>query len=117
MNHDLQLTDADDGTPTRCQCSCGWSWTRPEGDDHADTLQHAARAHLALTTIEYLTSIPRDPIPTGRIVAHNHVRPVHPLGLNGFRAWTDDASDRYEPCDCEWAAGRLAQHHRVRRPS
>ena len=71
--------------------------------------------------IRYLRSIPRGPLPTGRIVAHNHVRPPdfhasYPLGLNWFRAWTDDAdAKRYELCLCEWAEGRLATHYRVRR--
>ena len=53
-------------------------------------------------------------------MVHNHVRPEdfhasYPLGLNGFRAWTDDASDRYALCSCEWAEGLLAEHYQVRR--
>lgn len=74
---------------------------------------------LATTGIIYLSRIPPTPIPAGRIVAHNHVRPAdfhanYPLGLNGFRAWTDDADpERYERCSCEWAEGQLAEHHRV----
>ena len=71
-------------------------------------------------SIRYLKSIPRTPIPAGRIVAHNHVRPEdfhpnYPLGRNGFRAWTDDTDDEhYELCSCEWAHGRLAKHYRRR---
>jgi hypothetical protein len=69
----------------------------------------------------YLDRIPRKPPPPGRLVAHNHVRPLdfhsrYRLGLNGFRAWTDDADDaRYVRCPCEWADGQLAEHYRVRR--
>ena len=35
-------------------------------------------------TITYLTDAPGEPIPPGRVVAHNHVRPASPLGRNGF---------------------------------
>jgi hypothetical protein len=48
MTHDLIVSTADDrGVPTCCSCSCGWRWQRPDGDDHADTLPDAARAHNA----------------------------------------------------------------------
>jgi len=63
--------------------------------------------------------MPRKPSRPGRIVAHNHVRPVDfhalfPPNVDGFRVWTDDASDRYVRCECEWAGERLAEHYRVR---
>jgi hypothetical protein len=69
--------------------------------------------------VRYLTGIPRKPLPVGRVVVHNHVRPEgfharYPLGLNGFRAWTDDLDpDHHEPCSCVWAEGRLEQHYQV----
>lgn len=71
-------------------------------------------------SMRYLTIVPHS-VPAGRIVAHNHVRPhdfhaSYTLGLNGFRAWTDDADEQhYERCACEWASGKLAEHYRVRR--
>lgn len=63
----------------------------------------------------YLSQTPRTVKP-GRIVVHNHVRPVEPLGLNGFRAWTDEATPKdyaVEPCSCDWAA-HLPAHYRVK---
>jgi hypothetical protein len=64
--------------------------------------------------VNYLSAVPTS-VPTGRVVVHNHVRPAHPLGRNGFRAWLAEPSDRYERCDCGWAE-TLAEHYRVRVP-
>jgi hypothetical protein len=66
--------------------------------------------------VQYLTAIPRDPLPPGRIVIHNHVQPSLRLNNRGFRAWTAKRDgDKYEVCLCEWAKDRLAEHYRVRR--
>jgi hypothetical protein len=50
--------------------------------------------------------IPRS-ISSGRVLMHNHVRHTidMPSGLNGFRAWTDNAlpSDEFKPCHCGWS--------------
>lgn len=64
-------------------------------------------------------------IPAGRIVVHNHVRPVGfpdvPLGWMGFRAWTDVPTGQIarhgEPyrvivCRCDWAP-HLPEHYRI----
>lgn len=77
--------------------------------------------------VRYLSGLPRKPLPEGRIVVHNHVRPYldptcperdmsqMPLGRNGFRAWTDDQDDdHYEPCDCGWRTDRLPIHYQVK---
>jgi hypothetical protein len=67
------------------------------------------------SAVNYLSAVPTS-VPTGRVVVHNRVRPAHPLGRKGFRAWLDEPGDRYEPCDCGWAAETLVEHYRVRLP-
>jgi len=61
--------------------------------------------------VEYLARIP-DHVPEGKIVVHNQVRPTRRLGSRGFRAWLDTPNDKYEACQCGWAA-ELAEHYRV----
>jgi hypothetical protein len=73
-------------------------------------------------TVRYLGEIPREPLPSGYVVVHNHVRPQSRLGARGFRAWVaagDDAGDHrsddpyeVERCDCGWAP-ELPEHYRV----
>jgi hypothetical protein len=51
--HTFTNTDADTdrGIPTAARCSCGaWTWQRPDGDEHSDTLPEAARAHRLAAT-------------------------------------------------------------------
>jgi len=66
-------------------------------------------------------TIPRT-VPAGRVLVHNHVRPVYSVhgirperagervapgdlfqGLDGFRAWTQVKSARLVRCNCGWA--------------
>lgn len=62
--------------------------------------------------VTYLSRLPAT-IPERRCLVHNHVRPAHPLGMNGFRAWLQDPDpSRLEICDCGWAP-ELDQHYRV----
>ena len=63
----------------------------------------------------YVRFIPKT-VPEGWAVVHNHVIPVHPIGLNGFRVWIQERrkSPKLERCDCGWAPS-LAVHYRVRR--
>jgi hypothetical protein len=65
--------------------------------------------------IRYLAKFPQS-IPPGQVLMHNHVRHTvdMPLGLNGFRAWTETAppSDDFKVCQCGWS-GLL---HYSRRP-
>ena len=42
-------------------------------------------------------------VPDGKIVVHNHVVPVHPVGLNGFRVWLAELAPEYVVCKCDWA--------------
>jgi hypothetical protein len=60
---------------------------------------------------QYLEKLPRT-APEGRIIVHNFVRPTRHLGMRGFRAWTDEPSERYELCNCGWAS-ELGNHYRV----
>ena len=55
---------------------------------------------------KYLNKFPTS-IPPGHVMMHNHVRRTidMPLGLNGFRAWTDTAipNNNFKPCECGWS--------------
>jgi hypothetical protein len=56
-------------------------------------------------------------IPRGRVIVHNHVRPVGfpdvGQGQDGFRFWSDVRKPEYTVCDCRWAP-QLRWHYRVR---
>jgi hypothetical protein len=81
---------------------------------------------ITMRTVEYVTATPREPLAPGHVVVHNHVRPAHPIGMNGFRVWIasptggKDGEHRFrtdyevERCDCGWAPD-LAEHYRVNR--
>src|SRR5262249_19557532 len=60
--------------------------------------------------------IPRKPLPNGRVLVHNHVRPQPELGLNGFRAWTQNLTPELVACPCDWAGVDLhgLQHYLVK---
>jgi hypothetical protein len=56
-------------------------------------------------------------LPPGRVVVHNSAvpdawTPSTPLGLYGFRAWTQIATDEIEECSCQWSSW-LGKHYRV----
>ncbi len=62
----------------------------------------------------YLAHIPKQPPPSGTVVVHNHVIPQPVIGVNGFRAWTQDLdAEHLEVCGCDWAP-LLERHYRVR---
>jgi hypothetical protein len=55
------------------------------------------------------------PRPSGRILAHNHVRRSAdmPQGLNGFRYWYDKPQRAdYVVCKCGWRPD-LGTHYRI----
>ena len=60
----------------------------------------------------YLPYMPRS-IPDGKILVHNRVKPVSPIGRNGFRIWLQPPSDepRLIVCNCGWAP-HLEKHYR-----
>jgi hypothetical protein len=62
----------------------------------------------------YLTYAPAAPVPAPDVVVHNHVRPVSPLGLNGFRAWLEVPRAGIEVCPCAWRP-EIGPHYRVKR--
>ena len=71
-------------------------------------------------TMRYVWRIPKVVPRTGRIVVHNHVRPVGfpnvAIGFNGFRVWTDVPKPkdyRVVACRCGWAPH--LRHFRVLR--
>ena len=74
------------------------------------TTRQRSSTHVPL----YLSGIPRY-VPRRWFVVHNHVRPVHPPGLNGFRVWLQptDVDPPLEACDCGWASDRGYTHYRV----
>jgi hypothetical protein len=59
---------------------------------------------------DYVTHIP-EKVPAGKVLVHNQIVPVHPLGLHGFRAWVVKPSKDYEVCLCGWAP-KLPEHYR-----
>lgn len=66
--------------------------------------------------MRYVSRVPKQ-VPAGQVVVHNHVKwpgPGTPIGLNGFRAWTQqpDETGPLEPCNCGWAP-ELTGHYRV----
>jgi len=60
----------------------------------------------------YLQCLP-EAIPEGQFLVHNSVRPMHPLGSHGFRAWLQARDEHLEPCDCGWSP-ELGTHYRVK---
>ena len=69
------------------------------------------------STVVYVSGIPRKPLLNGRVLVHNHVVPQRVLGMNGFRAWTQNLSDKLKVCDCKWAGVDLGGlvHYRVKK--
>lgn len=69
---------------------------------------------IIMDGFEMVAELPEQ-ITDGRWLIHNHIRPAHPIGMNGFRAYlAQPDAKRFEPCDCGWAA-ELGQHYRFRR--
>jgi hypothetical protein len=68
--------------------------------------------YLKVIQVRYVASIPRKRLPPGIVLVHNHVIPQRHLGENGFRAWTQQHTDRLEVCRCKWAG---LKHYRVKR--
>jgi hypothetical protein len=67
-----------------------------------------------------LARLPTRGLPEGTFLVHNHVVPVKPLGLNGFRAWVQKGM--HNPplieCRCDFGGNANAnknKHYRVRR--
>jgi hypothetical protein len=59
----------------------------------------------------YFERTPRELPAPPSVIVHNHVRPVKPLNLNGFRAWTQTQLDNLELCPCPWSG---LTHYRVK---
>jgi hypothetical protein len=54
-------------------------------------------------------SLPKELPADGRVIVHNHVLPVSRTqrhGVNGFRFWRAQLSDRLEKCECGWSGLR-----------
>jgi hypothetical protein len=69
--------------------------------------------------IRYCERLPSKPIPAGRYLAHNHVKPAPRLGLNGFRAWTQAHKRDLVRCYCDFGGcqnAALHKHYRVALP-
>lgn len=60
--------------------------------------------------------LPRQPIPAGCFLVHNHVKPTSKLGMNGFRTWIQEGRGDLVQCRCEFGGcknAELHKHHRV----
>jgi excisionase family DNA binding protein len=86
-----------------------WAAVKPSALDYLPIPPHGPHE------MRYLRAIPASAdVPSGLIVVHNHVRPAHRLGLNGFRAWTQIPGERTVACFCGWAT-KLGPHYRMAR--
>jgi hypothetical protein len=66
--------------------------------------------------------LPKQPIPEGRFLVHNHVIPEATLGLSGFRAFVLDTRKGLVRCTCDFGGvqnadlrARAHKHYRVER--
>jgi hypothetical protein len=61
--------------------------------------------------------LPRQPIPAGEFLVHNHVKPRGKLGMNGCRAWIQKGRAGLVRCRCDFGGCKNAElhnHYRVR---
>src|SRR4029077_9904749 len=73
----------------------------------------------AMATIRYVGRFVPRKIPSGRVLAHNHVAHAidTPPGERGFRAWTwpeGEVPPHFKPCACGWSG--LSHVARGRKP-
>src|SRR5207253_1385938 len=114
---------SDDLPPGGCPGDAGTAaTTRPQtgGMMGRSTTQKAVLDEAKRLQMRYVSvGVPRT-VRAGRVLVHNHVRPVgfgplYPVGGDGFRAWTQiPEPDHLERCDCGWAP-ECPVHYRVRR--
>jgi hypothetical protein len=88
----------------------------PVKDHSRDAQQLTSGEQAKEKALHYLVTIPRK-LRTGEVLVHNHVKPQAFIGLNGFRAWTQEPDDRLEPCDCNMGGMTLHghAHYRIKR--
>lgn len=92
------------------------AWGRPPSTDK-ELEVYAAHPTHAVYCGDFL---PATKLPADHYLVHNHVRPVNPLGLNGFRAWVTDDRDKLVECHCDFGGCRNADvnpHYRLQRAS
>ena len=80
------------------------------GDDMVSVVLKTCGSSLTYR-LDYLSRVPQS-VPSGKIIAHNCVRPTRRLGSRGFRAWFAEPSSKYEVCPCKWVP-ELGFHYRV----
>lgn len=93
------------------------AWCRPPTT--AQELEEYA-AHPAMYAVYCGDNLPATKLPAGHYLVHNHVRPVSPLGLNGFRAWVTDDRNGLIECHCDFGGCKNAKvnpHYRLQRMS
>jgi hypothetical protein len=72
-------------------------------------------------TMRYINifHLPSKPVLAGKHLAHNHIKPVPVLGVNGFRAWVQTDADNVVDCKCDFGgvknAGKHKLHYRIDR--
>jgi hypothetical protein len=79
-----------------------WDWSLlPNRDDALEKLKKRPRE----LEFRYCHQTPRNQPPEGRVLVHNQIAHTKdmPLGLNGFRAWTQKPQpQRLVLCRCGW---------------
>jgi hypothetical protein len=88
----------------------------PVKDHSRDGQQIASGEQAKEKAMHSITAIPRK-LRAGEVLVHNHVQPQKALGVNGFRAWTQEPDDRLERCDCDMGGMQLHghAHYRIKR--
>ena len=86
-------------------------------------VKNAARLRALKKTVEqmnrdrvcYMTAVPRKELREGRVLVHNDATPQPKIRRHGFRAWTQQKTDRLIECHCDWAGVDLhgLPHYRV----
>ena len=61
----------------------------------------------------YLDVLPSKSIRAGTYLVHKHITPVKPLGLHGFRAWTQTGADNIVECRCDFGGCKNAKLHKL----
>jgi len=75
-------------------------------------MMEASRQHSRELEVRHCSSVPRKPLPEGRVLVHNHIAHTKdmPAGVHGFRFWTQKTEpNRLVLCKCGWQG--LTHYH------
>ena len=61
----------------------------------------------------YVDVLPSEPVPAGTYLVHNHMTPLKPLGLHGFRASLQPKADNLVRCRCDFGGCKNSKLHKA----